>query len=229
MDFGFSGSDVLKRYGTSFFGGAFGGAVFHGYNLMDPNYKASKQAELLPENVIGDIVTLVMQNRQGEIYKALNRGLQAKEYGSNDLSATKFNVVRDVDGEVVAFEGANGEMSQNQMVYNQLYKTINFIENILRSEGFSKAQDAVKKALQTDDETAARILFTGGSSINFNASNLILDDLKRIGTNIVNITTKMKSIEDSVKPTDAEGGKEKLAEILKDNLEYQNLINDLNY
>lgn len=229
LDFGFSGKDVLQRYGTSFLGGAFGGAVFHGYNLMDPAYKNSVKAEMLPETVIGDIVTLVMQNRQGEIYRELDRGFNNKEYGSNDLSATKFNLVRDVGGEVVAFEGANGQMSQNEMVYNEVYKTVKFIENILKSEGFSKAQDAVKKALQIDDETAARMLFTGGSSINFNATNLILDDLKRIGSNIVDKTTKMKAIEDSVRPTDAEGGKEKLAEILKDNLEYQDLVKELDY
>ena len=35
LDFGFSGQDVLQRYGMSFFGGLVGGAVFQGYNNLE--------------------------------------------------------------------------------------------------------------------------------------------------------------------------------------------------
>lgn len=229
LDFGFSGQDVLRRYGTSFVGGAFGGAVFHGYNLMDPKMRAANEASKLQENVIGDIVSLVMQNRQNEIYEELERAYKAGEYGSNDLSATKFNVVRDVNGEVVAFEGANGNMSQNEFVYNEVVKTVKFIENVLKENGFNKAVDRVGELLKVDEETAARLLFTGATPINFNASNLILNDLDKIGTSIVSITAKMKQIEERLLPTDAEGGKDKLSEILKTNVEYQDLVEELKY
>lgn len=230
LDFGFSGQDVLQRYGTSFIGGAFGGAVFHGYNYIDPRMRAAKKARNLSENIMGDIVTLVMQNRQGEIYKELERAYKAGEYGSNDLSATKFNVVRDVDGEKVAFEGANGQMSQNEFVYNEVVKTVKFIENVLKENGFNKVVEKVQQIGNIDKETAARSVFTGTNPIvKFNASNLILNDLQTIGTNIVSITTKMKEIEDSSRPTDAEGGNDKLSEILKTNLEYQDLIKELDF
>lgn len=227
LDFGFSARDVLTRYGTSFIGGAFGGTVFHGYNLLDARYREAHKAQKLEENIIGDIVTLVMQNRQNELYKEFERGFNAKEYGSSDLSATKFNVVRDVNGEVVAFEGANGEMSQNEMVYNEIYKTVKFIENILKSNKFIDVRNKVKDILKVDDETAARLLFTGQTAINFNAENLILDDLRKLGTDIVSTVTKMKAIEESLLPKDQDGGEQKLKDILKDNLEYQELSEKL--
>lgn len=227
LDFGYSLEDVLTRYGMSFVGGAFGGAVFHGYNLMDPEYRAYKKLQNQSSTIIGDIVTLVMQGRQNELYEYLAKGYENQEYGSNNLSATKYSIVRDVDGDVVAFEGADGQKSQNEMVYNEVYKTVKFIENVLASEQFKDVLNKVKEVTKLDSEQAAALLFTGQSLINFNAQNLILDDLKRLAEDIVKTTTKMKAIEDANRPTDAAGGEEKLKNILATNVEYQDLVKDL--
>ena len=43
LDFGFGIDDITKRYLTSFVGGAFGGAVFHGYNLIQRNQSIVKE------------------------------------------------------------------------------------------------------------------------------------------------------------------------------------------
>ena len=236
LNFGFSMQDVLQRYGTSFAGGALGGAVFHGYNLIDPKYRAALKAEKLPENVLDEIALLVMQGRQGEIYAELARGYKNKEYGSENLSATKFDVVRDVDGEKVAFEGANGEMSQNELVYNEAYKTIKYFENLLASENFKEAVKRVKDLTKIDDDRATlAVLKTGGEKkgpeeeIKYNAENLILNELKTIAFHIMDISRKMKVIEDASRPKDEDGGDTKLAQILQNDNQYQQLVKDLQY
>lgn len=213
----------------SFAGGAFGGAVFHGYNLLDKNYRDSFRNEKIPESVLGDIVTLVMQNRQGEIYEELAKEHKAQTPASPNLSATKFSIVRDVDGEVVAFEGADKGMSQNDMVYNEAYKTVKFFEELLGSEKFKDAVRMTKEAMKIDDEQAAAILMGQGVNVGDSAQNLILNDLKTIATNIASITSKMKVIEDRLRPTDQAGGDATLRERLAANQEYQKYVQDLTY
>ena len=75
LDFGFSKSDFLQRYGMSFVGGLVGGAIFQGYNDLEMGIRNRGQAQLskLPEAHLSELVKLISDGRGDEIKKTLTR------------------------------------------------------------------------------------------------------------------------------------------------------------
>lgn len=230
LDFGFSPEDIAQRYLTSFLGGAFGGAVFHGYNLLDPQYRAAREASNTPEARMSELVYLISQNRQKEIYDILAKWKNEGALGSKDLSGTKFQTVTDLTGskkEVAS--GSEEEMNQNDFVYNEVYKQIKFIENLLKEENFIKNRKELQKLLNIDEHEANARLFTGsGNQLSVNATNLILNDLNRLGTQIVKTRAKLIEIENSHKgKDDTSTSQDQVKRELLNNSEYQNQLQKL--
>ena len=69
LDFGFSGQDVLQRYGMSFFGGLVGGAVFQGYNNLELGIRnrGIDAVTKLPQHHLSELVKLISDGRTDEI------------------------------------------------------------------------------------------------------------------------------------------------------------------
>lgn len=229
LDFGFGIDDVTKRYLTSFVGGAFGGAVFHGYNLRDPNYRASKQITETPEGRMSELIYLITSGKTNDIYKYAaklhNRGL----LGSNDLAGTKFETVDGINGLEQALVSSENEMSQNDFVYNEFVKQIKYIETILSDEGFIKRRDEIAKLLNLEKDAATvATLGNGAGPFAMNASNLILKDLNRLGTQIVQTRAKIDELVATLKPQgDTAYDKAEFEKALKDNEQYKSYLDEL--
>lgn len=229
LDFGFGIDDITKRYLTSFVGGAFGGAVFHGYNLMDPNYRASKRVAETPEARMSELIHLISQGKTNDVLKYAaklhNQGL----LGSNDLAGTKFETVEGINGLEPALVSSEKEMSQNDFVYNEFAKQIKYIETILSDEGFKKRRSEVAQLLNLDEETAiVATLGNGAGPFAMNASNLIIKDLNRLGTQIVQTRAKIDELVASLKPQgDTEYDKSEFEKALKDNEQYKGMLDEL--
>ena len=229
LDFGFGLEDVTRRYLTSFVGGAFGGAVFHGYNLMNPDYRASKRTAETPEARMSELIHLIASGKSKDLYryaaKLRNQGL----LGSNDLAGTKFETVEGINGLEPALVSSEKEMSQNDFVYNEFVKQINYIETLLSDEGFIKRRSEVAKLLNLDEDSATvATIGNGAGPFAMNASNLILKDLNRLGTQIVQTRAKIDELVASLKPQgDTTYDKAEFEKALKDNEQYKSLLEDL--
>lgn len=231
LDFGFGLEDVTRRYLTSFAGGAFGGGLFHGYNLIfDPNARTSKKIAETPESRMAELVYLVSTGKLNDVYKFADKLRRKGLLGSTDLAGTKFDTVTGINGLETALTSSEKEMSQNDFVYNEFVKQLDYINKILSDEGFKKRRDEVASLLNIEDTPTANVatLGNGAGPFAMNASNLILKDLNRLGTQIVQTRAKIDELANSLKPTgDTEYDKSEFEKALKDNDEYKSLLDEL--
>lgn len=220
LDFGYSWDDVKTRYLTSFFGGAFGGAVFHGYNLMDPSYRqwlnTSRELAKTPDGRITELVNLATQGRLNDVKRYATKLAQKGLVGNDNLSGTLFETIDSVDGKTDVAASSEKSISQNQLVYDAFMKQINFIEAILADEGFLKAREQITNTLKLDKTEAGVRLFES-----LGVNDIIMHDVTRLGTEIVKIRAKMQAIADSLRPTDENYDKTEYEKKVKNNEEYK--------
>lgn len=231
LDFGLTLEDITQRYLTSFVGGAFGGAIFHGYNSLDPNYRAAQNLAKTPEARLAELTHLISQGKKGELLETLNRMHDRGILGSKDLSGTKIATVTGTDGvETKVFAGADKDMSVNDLIYNEIYKQIDLIDNILTEERFKIGTDEIASLFSDDKEIIDKISEGQRNSFATGAANLIRVDLENIANHIINIRSQMKTLEGQVAGTgDSQKAKANVDEALKENQKYQELIERLKY
>lgn len=220
LDFGYSWDDVKTRYLTSFFGGAFGGAVFHGYNLIDPVYrngiKTARQLAETPDGRVAELVNLAINGRAKDVKRYATKLAEKGLIGSDSLSGTLFELIDSVDGKTEVSASSEGNVSQNELVYDAFMKQVNFIENILSDEGFLKARDEIVKSLKFDKDSASMRLFES-----LGISDLIMYDVRRLGTQITKVRAKMQDIADSLRPSDENYDKTEYEKKVKNNESYK--------
>ena len=169
-------------------------------------------------------------------YKLSESGIitAGKAYLTYSASSAKgffpFDTVTGINGLETALTSSEKEMSQNDFVYNEFVKQLDYINKILSDEGFKKRRDEVASLLNIKDTPTANVatLGNGAGPFAMNASNLILKDLNRLGTQIVQTRAKIDELANSLKPTgDTEYDKSEFEKALKDNDEYKSLLDEL--
>lgn len=121
-DYTYSASDPLSRYGTAFFGGALGGAIF---KLSDrfifdkAAYKNWRQMLGNNSEISKELVTYVSQGKKDLILSEIDK-LQKTPLISSNLSAFNDSVV-----------AANSEESQNSVLFGSLKKAIIDLDSFL--------------------------------------------------------------------------------------------------
>ena len=230
LDFNWSLEDVIQRYGVSFLGGAFGGAVFHGYNMLDPNYRAAQLVSKTPEARIAELTHLISEGKKEELIETLLKLHKKGLLGSKDLSGTKIATVTGPEGlETQIFAGADKDMSVNDLVYNEIYKQIDLIDQILTEEKFKNQMENITAMLDSD-EALASIPEQLRKSLASNTANLIRTDLERIASKMINLRSSMKTIEGKLGGTkDSQKSKIDLDAALKQDGNYQDLAEQLKF
>ena len=121
-DYTYLASDPLSRYGTAFFGGALGGAIF---KLSDrfifdkAAYKNWRQMLGNNSEISKELVTYVSQGKKDLILSEIDK-LQKTPLISSNLSAFNDSVV-----------AANSEESQNSVLFGSLKKAIIDLDSFL--------------------------------------------------------------------------------------------------
>lgn len=118
--------NALPRYGMSLFGGALGGAVFHGVNLVQ-NGKAQQDQQL------DELIYLVRNGKTNEVLSTLEDWRNKGKLGSTKLSATKSE--KDSSGNNVYLTTDSKSDSQNEYIYNRIKETVLQLDALLSANG----------------------------------------------------------------------------------------------
>lgn len=200
LDFGFSGQDVLQRYGMSFFGGLVGGAVFQGYNNLELGIRnrGIDAVTKLPQHHLSELVKLISDGRTDEIKRTLAKWHRLQRFGTNNLSATKLNITTGIDGDTVTAEAKTGnELSQNDFIYQTLLDEVDYVNKVLEDEGFKNFESLRIKALEDKGITDYNTDQIKMEDLNLHT--LIYQDIVRLAERIVEYNGKIDSRKSSLK------------------------------
>lgn len=114
------------RYSMSLFGGALGGAVFHGVELVRGN-KAEQSQQL------DELIYLVRNGKTNELLSTLEDWRKKGKLGSTKLSATKSE--KDSQGKDIYLTTDSKSDSQNEYIYNRIKETILQLDALLNANG----------------------------------------------------------------------------------------------
>lgn len=178
LDYNWDLKSTLKRYGTSFVGGALGGAVFEAYNLRelykDPNYK-----KLLSASPVRRMYHDIAQGKAEKYRKAIISNGEAKKNGNENLSAS-YKSPNGPEGKKIYTSGTASD-NQNDAVTNELLRMVDVAEAVYAKHGliYSNTElletiletESMKKYLEenhlTKEEFAARDLMQSMAGINY--------------------------------------------------------------
>lgn len=131
--------NMLPRYGMSLFGGALGGAVFHGVELAGK--QNSQQSQQLDE-----LIYLVRNGKTNELLSTLDDWRKKGKLGSTKLSANKFE--KDSSGQNNIYLTSDSEKdSQNEFIYNRIKETILQLDALINSTGGKLNDDELFKQM----------------------------------------------------------------------------------
>ena len=180
LDYNWDLKSALKRYGTSFVGGALGGAVFEAYNLRelykDPNYK-----KLLSASPVRRMYHDIAQGKAEQYRKAIIARGESKKNGNENLSAS-YKSPDGPEGKKIYTSGTASD-NQNDAVTNELLRMVDVAEAVYAKHGliYSNTElletiletESMKKYLEenhlTKEEFAARDLMQSMAGVNYSA------------------------------------------------------------
>ena len=162
---------ALTRYGTSFVGGALGGAVFEAYNLRelykDPNYR-----KLLGASPIRRMYADIAQGRAEDYRKAIIARGEKKKNGNANLSAT-YDTPDGVNGPKV-YRSGTAENNQNDAVTNELLRMVDVAEAIYARHNLIYSNEELLKTILETDAMKEHLKEKGMSESEFKEKGKIL-------------------------------------------------------
>ena len=148
LDYNWDLKSALGRYGTSFVGGALGGAVFEAYNLRelykDPNYK-----KLLSASPVRRMYHDIAQGKAEQYRKAIIARGEAKKNGNENLSAS-YKSPDGPEGKKIYTSGTASD-NQNDAVTNELLRMVDVAEAVYAKHGLIYSnEELLKTILETE-------------------------------------------------------------------------------
>ena len=130
-DYG-AGENIFERYAMSFLGGAAGGGLFYGIDVVQNRNKQTQEFQ-------NDLVYLLRQGKKDEILAELSRLRKEGKMGSKNLSYKTTQ-----QGDQTVFLTAQSEKdSQSQYIYDTLVKAINQLDFIINDNYINLSEDEV--------------------------------------------------------------------------------------
>ena len=231
LDFDYSMSDVLQRYGMSFVGGFIGGPIFELHNRWEGvlNGDIIKKSG---ESSMEELVYLIRNGRADEIRDYYSKLYKKGKLGNTNLSGTKYELIgNDANGsldENAVAQPVDDSGSQNDLVYNVLMNHIDYVENIMNEEGLKLPESEIFASLQNlkEGKDYDPVL---NAIINSGIHTSIFNDVNKISTEIVKTRAELTALIDKNEKNASTQEERKIeAEQLNNNLEIKKLQEKLN-
>jgi hypothetical protein len=129
----------------SFIGGAIGGGIFnaaHDFQLRGQ----SDIIKALDESDLAKMTYLIAEGRTQELRDYVTKLYKKGLLGDSNLSGSKSQIVEDIDGSGnLVFE--SGGKSQNDLIYEQMMRHIDYIDTIVSQEGLKLPEEYVMQMI----------------------------------------------------------------------------------
>ena len=205
-------SNPLERYLSSFVGGAIGGPINRGMDILK-NYKAYKQMKIAKGDKQDtlDFIDLVRKYGKDPILKEIEK------YEKKNLFPTGLSLEQNSDNNFNPT--SNPEESQNHLLFSYLKKYVNYWDNLIHEEGANISdEDLIRSALYKDARAEALKSFGLGSEVITTFNNLLLQ--------LANANLKYKELYNNTKD-DQKASNTELLEVKKTADEIRQKIKDL--
>lgn len=164
LDYNWDLKSALGRYGTSFVGGALGGAVFEAYNLRElyanPNYK-----KLLGATPIRRMYTDIAQGRAEDYRKAIIKRGEIKKNGNANLTAS-YETPDGPTGFRVYKSGTSSD-NQNDAVTNEMLRLVDVAESVYAKHNLIYSNEELLKTILETEAMKEHLKDKGMSATTF--------------------------------------------------------------
>lgn len=135
--------NALERYAMNFLGGAAGGGIFYGVDIV-------QNGKFTIDHSKEDLIYLISNHRTPELLTELEKWHKKGKLGNTNLSAHKTE--KDKDGKLVYLTAKEGDETQNDFVYNRVKESILQLENILNENGLNLSEDELFKQMVLNED-----------------------------------------------------------------------------
>lgn len=190
LDFGWSWTDALQRYGMSAAGGFIGGSIFHLQGKWD-QFLANDITQHTDEDTLKKLTYYIAQGRGAEIRDYYRLWHKKGLLGSTSLS-TNLTTISSINGKETVSEPAGNNLSQNDVVFKVMMNYIDSIEDTISKEGLKiNPGDIVRNALNGYRESEKSL--RADTLINLGVHDLLINDVYSVAAKIVSKTAEIKS------------------------------------
>lgn len=197
-----AGENAFERYGMSFFGGAIGGAIFHGVDVVNNHRAANEQTNQ-------ELIYLVRNGRTNELIEELNNLKKKGKLGNKNLSATK---TEDTKEGTVWTSPTSGADNQNEAVYNLTKSYFQHLDAVINQEGMGLSDEQLLDKMVMSDvrmKALASIEVSDGQKFGkaiLNGYNgKMLQDFNTLTSKIVEKRNEIADLEHKTNDTDKKG------------------------
>lgn len=224
FDFEWDMGEMLARYSMSFIGGAIGGGIFnaaHDFQLRGQ----SDIIKALDDTDLARLTYLIAEGRTQEIRNHVTKLYKKGLLGDNNLSGSKSQIVTDIDGNGEFVFETGGE-SQNDLVYKQIMRHVDYLDTIISQEGLKLPEDTVIQMITMgiDPKTFDEKLFTA-KLLNLSlVRGGFLSDIEKLRLDIVKYRSELDSL---MAPYKAKTDSDKDKDGWKDDEKIKNVLEKL--
>lgn len=194
--------NALERYGMNFFGGAIGGAIFYGVDVVQ-NRKATN------EQTNQELIYLIRNGRTSELMEELDKMRKKGKLGNRNLSATK---TEDTDQGTVWTSPTEPSDNQNEAVFNMTKNYLQHMDAVINQEGLNFSDEQLlDKMIMGDMRMKALVNFERGDGEKFGKAIIngyqgkMLQDFNTLTSDIVAKRNEIANLEKSTKDEDKKG------------------------
>lgn len=169
------------RYLMNFFGGAVGGALFYGVDLVQNGKRSNSDAK-------EELVYLLRNGNKKELLDEIEIQRKKGKLGSKELSATKYE--QSENGLLNYLTASNESDSQNNMIAKQLKDIVEVIDRGIHQEGLDYSDsEIIDKLIMADSRMSSIIKAVGETGV----ESRVLRDFNRITSDIIDKLAEIKA------------------------------------
>lgn len=189
--------NIAERYGMSFFGGAIGGAVFAGVDIV--------QNQRNPEQLNQELVYLIRNGRTNEMLEELDKMRDKNKLGNKNLSASKYEMDSKEPNKRNWLSPTSADDNQNQATYNMVKNYIQSLDTVIHQEGLAYSDDELLDKMFMGDQRMKSLISFGKTSdeefgpLMANGYNgRLLQDWNTLSSDILKVEQELRALEKGI-------------------------------
>ena len=194
LDFKWDPKEMFSRYAMSFIGGAIGGGIFNAAN----DFQLRGQSDIIKamdDSDLAKMTYLIAEGRTQEVRDYITKLYKKGLLGDSNLSASKSQIVTDIDGKGNLVYETEGE-SQNDLIYRQMMRHVDYLDNIISQEGLKHPEEVMltMAAMGVDPKAFDGKLITAKLLNLTMVRGGFLSDVNKLTTDIVKYRADLDSL-----------------------------------